>query len=90
MMTHQEWLTSWADRWVKDANAEIQRRDAAIAELRQALTGTVNEAEREWYESLIEEHQRIIGSLRQSHQQWQRRAKRRWDLDMPELSEGRA
>jgi hypothetical protein len=88
MTTHQEWLNRWADRWVRDANAEVQRRQAAIAELRQAVAGTADESERDWYESLIEQHQSIIDSIRQSHRQWQRCAKRRRGLDMPELTEG--
>lgn len=87
MTTHKEWLRRWANRWVEGANAEIQRRWSEIADLRGAVCSATEPEERDWYESLIEEHEDVIDSIRQSHRSWRRRAKRRWDLQMPDLEE---
>ena len=87
MGTHQEWLTRWADRWVGNAKAEIDRRRGEINELLAALKTAADGDQREWFESLIEQNEGIVESIRLSHRQWQRRAKRRWQLDIPELPE---
>lgn len=87
MTRYPEWLTRWADRWVQDATAEIRRREEAIDELSKAAKDASDENERDWYESLIEEHKSVTDSIRQCHRQWQRRAKRRWHLNMSDLSD---
>ncbi len=85
MTTHQEWLIHWAERWVRNANAEIQHRQEEIAELQKAISSASTAEEKESYESLIEEYEAEIDSIRQSHRFWQRRAKRRWELTIPDL-----
>ena len=84
MMTYAEWLTRWARRWVDDAHAEIERHNKLIGDLNASLT-TADEDEEECLRNLIDHHQSIIDSIIVSHRQWQRFAKRRWKLDVPEV-----
>ncbi len=85
MTTHNEWLSEWAKRWVLDGTSEIQRRQKEIAGLRRTLADATDDEQRDWIESLIDQHEGIIKNIRLFHHQWQRRAKRRWQVQMPDL-----
>lgn len=84
-MTHADWLKRWAQRWVDDAKSEIQNHQTVIAELRSSLNSARDDDERDCIDSLIDQHQSIIDTIILSHRQWQRFAKNRWNLAVPDL-----
>jgi hypothetical protein len=83
---HQEWFDQWVRRWAQNATEAIRQYQNDVAELRDQLWGASDPVERASIEELIGELEDAIASIQQQYHQWQRRAKRRLNLDLDNLA----
>ena len=83
---HQEWFGAWLQRWAQNANETIRRYHNDLAELRDQVWGTSDQAERTSIEEMIGEVEDAIAGIQNQHHRWQRRAKRHLNLDMDNLA----
>jgi len=84
--TYRDVLERWAQRWVAEASDAIHRQQRDIADIQCQIGNITDPSEKAGLERLIEDLEDRIDELRRQHQGWQRRAKRRWGLDIGDLT----
>lgn len=86
MNAHQEWLQRWAERWVKDANAQILSLESDCDELRKHMGSTSVQSEIEAYGDAIEHNHLSLGWIREQYDTLKKKAKRKWGIDLANIS----
>ena len=87
MKPAEEWLASWAERWVQDAKEELRRHRETIARLKESLAVAAREERRELCNDLIGQHEKLIDAIRQAHGELRQRAALRGLIELPDLDE---